>query len=214
MAHEIRNPLTVLKMLYHSLDLRFPEGDPRAKDARIIDEKIEQLNRIVEQILDFARTAEPQLAPVNLNQLIEELGLLVRHKLKHQNIQWAHKFEPDLPPVMGAATQLEQAFLNLILNAAEAMPGGGTLTITSRPLRLPRGSAQPTHVAVEFRDTGQGMSEEQRRRAFTSLLSTTKAKGTGLGLAIVARVVEAHRGTIKIRSRLGHGTTVSVILPL
>ena len=213
-AHEIRNPLTVLKMLYHSLDLKFPEGDPRVKDARIIDEKIGQLNRIVEQILDLARSTEPELAPVNLNQIIEELGLLVRHKLKHQNIQWVQEFAPDLPPVMGAATQLEQAFLNLMLNAAEAMPEGGTLTIKSRSVRLPRGSAQPTHVAVEFRDTGQGMSEEQRRRAFTSLLSTTKAKGTGLGLAIVARVVEAHRGRIKIRSRIGHGTTVSVILPL
>ena len=167
----------------------------------------------MEQILDFARTTEPQLAPVNLNQLIEELGLLVRHKLKHQGIQWTLKAGPDLPPVMGAATQLEQAFLNLILNAAEAMPEGGALTIRARPVRLPRASAQPTHVAVEFRDTGQGMSEEQRRRAFTSLLNTTKAKGTGLGLAIVARVVEAHRGTIKIRSRPGHGTTVNVILP-
>ena len=213
-AHEIRNPLTVLKMLYHSLDLRFPEGDPRTKDARIIDEKITQLNRIVEQILDFARTTEPPLAPVNLNQLIEELGLLVRHKLKHQNVLWALKPDPDLPQVMGAAAQLEQAFLNLILNAAEAMPEGGTLAIRSRPVRLPRASAQPTHVAVEFRDTGQGMSEEQRRRAFSSLLNTTKAHGTGLGLAIVARVVESHRGTIKIRSRPGHGTTVTVILPL
>jgi signal transduction histidine kinase len=213
-AHEIRNPLTVLKMLYHSLDLKFPEGDPRAKDARIIDEKIGQLNRIVEQILDLARSAEPELASVNLNELIEELGLLVRHKLKHQNIQWVQQFAPDLPPVMGAATQLDQAFLNLILNAVEAMPGGGVLTITSRSVRLPRGSAQPTHVVIKFRDTGQGMSEEQRRRAFTSLLSTAKAKGTGLGLAIVARVVEAHRGKITIRSRLGLGTTVSVILPL
>jgi signal transduction histidine kinase len=70
----------------------------------------------------------------------------------------------------------------------------------------------PAHVAVEFQDTGQGMSEEQRRRAFTSVLSTTKAKGTGLGLAIVARIVEAHRGKLKIRSRLGHGTTVTVFL--
>ena len=151
---------------------------------------------------------------MNLNRLIEELGLLVRHKLKHQNIQWARKTGADLPPVMGAATQLEQAFLNLILNAAEAMPGGGTLTITSRALRVPRSSAKPTHVALEFRDTGQGMTEEQRRRAFTSLLSTTKAKGTGLGLAIVARVVEEHRGKIKLRSRPGHGTAVTVILPL
>jgi signal transduction histidine kinase len=213
-AHEIRNPLTVLKMLYHSLDLKFPEGDPRAKDARIIDQKIGQLNNIVEHVLDLARTTEPEFAPVNLNQLIEELGLLVRHKLKHQNIQWAQKFEPDLPRVMGASTQLEQAFLNLILNAAEAMPGGGALTITSRLVRLPRASKQPTHVAVEFRDTGQGMSTEQRRRALTSVLSTTKAQGTGLGLAIVARVVELHHGMIKIRSRPGHGTAVSVILPL
>jgi len=213
-AHEIRNPLTVLKMLYHSLDLKFPEADPRAKDARIIDQKIGQLNSIVEHVLDLARTTEPQFAPVNLNPLIEELGLLVRHKLKHQNVQWTQQLEPGLPPVMGVATQLEQAFLNLILNAAEAMPGGGALTISSRSLRLPRASAQPTHVAVGFRDTGPGMTAEQRRRAFHSVLSTTKTKGTGLGLAIVARLVEAHQGRISIRSRLGHGTTVSVILPL
>ena len=213
-AHEIRNPLTVLKMLYHSLDLKFSEGDPRAKDARIIDEKIGQLNRIVERILDFAREREPEQAPVDLSRLIEELGLLVRHKLKHQNVQWVQQFEPALPPVPGAAMQLEQAFLNLVLNAAEAMPGGGALTITARSVRLPRGSAQPMHVAVEFRDTGSGMSQEQRRGAFNSVLRTTKAGGTGLGLAIVARVVEAHRGRLKIRSRPGHGTTVTVVLPL
>ena len=151
---------------------------------------------------------------MNLNQLIEELGLLVRHKLGHQNIAWAHESTPALPPVMGASAQLAQAFLNLILNAAEAMPQGGTLTIASRPVRLPRSSPAPTHVAVEFQDTGQGMSAEQRRRAFSSLLSTTKAKGTGLGLAIVARIVEAHRGRLKVQSRPSQGTTVRVMLPL
>jgi signal transduction histidine kinase len=212
-AHEIRNPLTVLMMLYHSLDLKFPTGDPRAKDARIIDEKMGQLNKIVERILDFARTSEPPLALVSLNELIEELGLLVRHKLKNQNIRLTRVLEPDLPAVMGAATQLEQAFLNLILNAAEAMPEGGDLTIKSRRVRSQRGGAGPMHVAVEFTDTGQGMSEEQRRRAFTSVFRTTKAKGTGLGLAIVARIVEAHHGKIKIRSRAGQGTTVTVFLP-
>jgi signal transduction histidine kinase len=213
-AHEIRNPLTVLKMLYHSLDLKFPAADPRAKDARIIDEKISQLNRIVDQVLDFARTAEPAFVPVDLGRLIEELGLLVRHKLKHQNIQWTQRFEPNLPPVIGAAPQLEQVFLNLILNAAEAMPAGGTLTTTARSVRLPAGSEEPTHVVVEFRDTGPGMSEEQRRRAFSSVLSTTKPNGTGLGLAIVGRIVEAHRGRLKIRSRPGQGTTVGVVLPI
>ena len=213
-AHEIRNPLTVMKMLYHSLDLKFPEGDPRAKDASIIDQKISQLNKIVEQILDFARTTEPQFSKVNLNELIEELGLLVRHKLKHQNVQWIHKLQPNLPAVMGESGQLEQAFLNLILNAAEAMPEGGTLAITSREVRLPRSSATPTHVAVEFTDTGPGLSEEVRQRAFTSVLTSRKARGTGLGLAIVGRVVETHRGRIKIKSGKSRGTTIRVLLPI
>ena len=213
-AHEIRNPLTVMKMLYHSLDLKFPAGDPRAKDAGIIGQKIDHLNKIVEQILDFARTTEPQFAPVNLNEIIDELCLLVRHKLKHQNVRLVRNLETNLSSVMGEAGQLEQAFLNLILNAAEAMSEGGSLTITSRSLSLPRRAARPTHVAVDFADTGQGMSSEQRRRAFSSVLSTTKAKGTGLGLAIVARVVETHRGQVKIKSRLGEGTTVRVVLPL
>ena len=210
-AHEIRNPLTVMKMLYHSLDLSFPERDPRAKDAQILGEKIEHLNKIVEQILAFAKTTEPNFSAVNLNGLVEELGLLVRHKLRNQNIRFTQKLDAGLPTVMADATQLEQAFLNLILNAAEAMPDGGELTITSRQLA---GEAGAARVAVEFKDTGQGMSEEQRRRAFSSVLSSTKPKGTGLGMAIVARVVETHRGEIKIRSRPGHGSTISVILPV
>ena len=213
-AHEIRNPLTVMKMLYHSLNLQFPAGDPRTRDARIMGEKMEHLNKIVEQILDFARTSEPKLAPANLNQLIDELGLLTRHKLRNQGIQLVRELAPDLPPVLADATQLEQAFLNLTLNAVEAMPGGGQLTIRSRALRLPRQSRQPTHVVVEFSDTGHGMTEDQCQRAFTSLLSTTKTKGTGLGLAIVNKVVETHHGTIKVKSRVGRGTTISIVLPV
>ena len=213
-AHEIRNPLTVMKMLYHSLDLKFADGDPRTKDARIIGEKIEHLNKIVEQILNFARTTEPRLAPVDLNAVLDELGLLVRHKLKNHNIQTVRKLQPDLPHVMGDAGQLEQAFLNVILNAAEAMPNGGTLTLRTRSVSLPRGRPAPSHVAVEFTDTGPGMSAEQRRRAFASVLNTTKTKGTGLGLAIVARVVETHRGKVKLKTRPGHGMTVTVILPV
>ena len=212
-AHEIRNPLTVVKLLYHSLDLKFPDSDPRAKDARLIQAKIEHLNRIVERILAFARTTEPRLAPVNLNELIDELGLLVRHKLANQNIGLVRELAADLPLVMGDAPQLEQAFLNLILNAAEAMPDGGTLVIRSRAIRLPRASEKPTHVSVEVKDTGKGMSEELQKRAFTAVLSTTKAKGTGLGLAIVGRIVETHRGNIRIKSRLQHGTSIILTLP-
>ena len=213
-AHEIRNPLTVIKMLYHSLDLKFPAGDPRNKDAQIIRDKMELLNKIVEQILDFARTSEPKLAPVNLNRLIEELGLLVRHKLKNQKVQWVTELAPDLPLILGDATQLEQVFLNLLLNAAESMPGGGRLTITTRSLRTDRTSADVAGmVSIEIKDTGAGMTEEQQRRAFTSLLHTTKRTGTGLGLAIVQRIVEAHRGKLSLSSEVGKGTKIGVALP-
>jgi signal transduction histidine kinase len=212
-AHEIRNPLTVMKLLYHSLDLKFSDGDPRAKDARVIESKIEHLNKIVEQILDFARTTEPKFAPVNLNELVDELGLLVRHKLANQNVRLIRDLQTNLPPVMGDAPQLEQAFLNLILNAAEAMPDGGTLTIKSREIGIPRTSLHSTHVTVEFKDTGKGMSEEMQRRAFTAVLNTTKAKGTGLGLAIVGRIIETHHGTVRMKSRTGHGTAIRITLP-
>ncbi len=212
-AHEIRNPLTVMKMLYHSLDLRFPDSDPRAEDARLMGEKIELLNRIVERILDFARTTEPQLVPVNLNAVIEELCLLVRHKLSNQGVHLHRELQEDLPNVLGDAMQLEQSFLNLILNASEAMPTGGSLTVSTR---FVRGAAkhQPDCVIVEFQDTGAGMSEEQCSRAFRSVLNTTKPKGTGLGLAIVARTIETHGGELDIQSRLGHGTTISIQFPL
>jgi len=213
-AHEIRNPLTVMKLLYHSLQLKFPENDPRTKDARLIDAKIEHLNKIVEQILDFARTTEPKFAPVNLNELIDELGLLVRHKLANQNVKLIYQLQPDLPVIMGDAPQLEQAFLNLILNAAEAMPNGGTLTIRSKVVHWPRSAEKSTHLSVEFKDSGHGMSKELQRQAFTKMLATTKSTGTGLGLAIVGRIIETHHGEIEVKSSIGRGTTIRILLAL
>ncbi len=213
-AHEIRNPLTVMKMLHHSLALDFPADDPRRTDVRIMGEKMDHLNRIVDQVLDFARSGDPQRIPVDVNQLLDDLGLLTRHKLRSQDVQLVRKLAPDLPPIVGDPTQIEQAFLNLTLNAVEAMPDGGRLTIRSRALRQDRRSGQVTHVLVRFRDTGVGMTDEQRRRAFTSLLATTKAKGTGLGLAIVARVVEQHQGKVRVWSSLGKGATISIVLPV
>lgn len=206
-AHEIRNPLTVMKLLYHSLDLKFPEGDPRAKDARVIDAKIEHLNRIVEQVLDFARTTEPQFAPVSLNALLDELNLLVRHKLANQTVKLVRKLQPELPPVLGDAPQLEQAFLNLILNAVEAMPKGGTLTLATQLVAH-------NLVEVMVRDTGAGMTREQQQQAFRAKLTSTKAKGNGLGMAIVGRIIETHHGQIRVSSRMGRGTSIYLSLPV
>jgi len=212
-AHEIRNPLTVMKMLYHSLDLKFEESDPRATDTRIISDKIDLLNKIVEQVLALSRTAEPQLAPVDLNRLVEELNLLMRHKLKNANVTPVRDLQPNLPLVAGDATQLEQIFLNLSLNAVEAMPDGGTLTIQTRA--VDRGESDGgACVEILFRDTGRGMSAEEQRGAFKSLLKTTKRKGTGLGLAIVGRIVETHRGTITVESAPDRGTVIVIRLPV
>ncbi len=210
-AHEIRNPLTVMKLLYHSLNLKFAPTDPRSKDSQIIESKIEHLNKIVEQILDFARTTEPKLAPVNLNDLVEELGLLVRHKLANQGIKFIRDLQSNLPMVLGDAPQLEQAFLNLILNAAESMPNGGSLTIKSRSIKNQDNTEQ---IILEFKDTGEGMTQEQRNRAFKAVLATTKVKGSGLGLAIVGRIIETHQGQINILSRIGRGTTMRIKLPV
>jgi signal transduction histidine kinase len=203
-----------MKMLYHSLSLEFAPGDPRVQDDIILREKMDHLNKIVEQILDFARGTEPKLGPVNLNQVLNDLALLIRHKLRNQGIHFVRRLAPDLPDIMADGTQLAQAFLNLTLNAVEAMPQGGTFTISTRAVTLPRRSPKPTHVLIEFHDTGQGMTEEQRRRRHSSLLNSTKEKGTGLGLAIVNRVVETHRGRIRILSRPGKGTAITLTLPV
>ena len=199
-AHEIRNPLTVMKMLYHSLELDFDEGDPRAEDARVLDEKMNHLDQIVDNIVKFARNAEPQMGPVDIPSLLDDLSLLTRHKLQHQQITLMREDAPDLPPVKGDATQLSQAFLNLILNAAEAMQHGGKLQIAT--------TAVEQGVTVTFTDSGPGMTEEQREYAFTGMLSSTKDKGGGLGLAIVAKVAEAHGGCVEVESAPGEGTRI------
>lgn len=204
-AHEIRNPLTVMKLLYHSMDLHFPAGDPRAEDARVMGEKMAQMERIMERIVGLARNAEPRFAPVNLRRLLDDLMLLTRHKLQQHRVTLVRHDDADLPPAHGDATQLAQATLNLILNAIEAMPGGGTLTLTARRAE--------EHVAIAVADTGHGLSAEQQQRAFSGILSSAKEGGTGLGLAIVRRVAENHNGQLLIQSAPGAGTTMTIRIP-
>ncbi len=210
-AHEIRNPLTVLKMLHHSLGLEFPANDPRAEDVRIMGEKMDHLNTIVEQVLTFARNAEPQLEPTDINKLIDDLRILVRRKTAQQNVELDTCLAKDLPMVKADGSQLSQVFLNLTLNALEAMPKGGNLTIETRVIHLYKSSGGPTHVRIEFSDNGCGMDTESRKRAFTSLLNTGKPGGTGLGLAIVGRIIESHSGRIKIKPT-DTGTTFSILM--
>ena len=205
-AHEIRNPLTVMKMLFHSLDLQFAGTDPRARDAEVVAEKMEHLNKIVDQLLSYARSTEPRLEPVALNRVVDDVLLLTRRKLQQQRVEIQTELANNLPELRADRGQLEQVCLNLILNAAEAMPDGGTLTIATR--------RHMASIVLTFTDTGVGMTPEQQARLFEPFL-TTKARGTGLGLAIVHKIiVEAHRGQIDVTSASGKGTTFRLELPV
>lgn len=201
-AHEIRNPLTVMKMLFHSLDLRFPASDPRAQDVRVLAEKIDQLEQIVLRLLDYARSSEPRFGPVDLNAVVEDLLLLCRTKLAQAGVEVRRELTRELPTVKADRGQLEQLALNLILNAVQAMPSGGTLTLQT--------AAEPEgRVRLTVRDTGVGLTAEQRAQLFTPFL-TSKPAGTGLGLAIVHKIVEAHGAEIEVESEPGRGTAVHV----
>jgi signal transduction histidine kinase len=205
-AHEIRNPLTVIKMLFLSLDLKFPADDPRARDVEVMSGKMEQLNRIVDRVLRFARSAEPTFERVDINDLLADVLLLARHALTHQNVTLTTDFARNLPRLRADRAQIEQVCLNLILNAAAAMPGGGTLSVST--------SFRPSSfILLTFQDTGVGISPETRKNLFAPFL-TTKARGTGLGLAIVHKIVEAHGGTIEVESAPKKGTTFRIILPV
>jgi signal transduction histidine kinase len=213
-AHEIRNPLTVMKMIYHALNLDFPKDDPRSTDARVLGEKMDHLNRIVERILTFARQSDPQWETIDVNPLLDDLALLTRHKLKKHGIDLRREWDEGVPPIEADATNLEQAFLNLTLNAIEAMPEGGSLTIRTALCKDSSGDLSGDHVIIEFEDTGEGMTEQSMAKAFSSVLDSQKSSGTGLGLAIVSRIVEAHSGEIKLKSSRGKGTTFTVVLPV
>jgi signal transduction histidine kinase len=204
-AHEIRNPLTVMKMLFHSLDLKFPADDPRNRDAEVMATKMDHLNKIVDQLLGFARSTEPTFKTVDLNELLDDVLLLVRHRLTQQNVTLKKQFAANLPAVRADRGQIEQASLNLVLNAADAMPRGGTLTVATVV-------QAPSSVVISFNDTGVGMSPGQRDQLFQPFL-TTKARGTGLGLALVQKIVEAHHGHIEVQSALKKGTTFRILLP-
>ena len=208
-AHEIRNPLTVLKLLHGGMGLDFPEGDPRRTDVRVIGEKLDQLEAIVTRVLNFAKAPSSLHARHQMAEIVEDTLVLVRLKLAQSNIHV--NFEPPTQPVVvdGHKGQLQQVLLNLMINSMQAMPEGGEITIALSPdLREGGGSA-----VLEVADTGTGIPDALQERIFDSFL-TGRPDGTGLGLAIAKRVLLGHNGDIQLVASSHQGTTVRVTLPL
>ena len=206
-AHEINNPLTGV-LTNSSLMLEdLPFDDPRREELQTIVDETLRCRKIVKGLLDFARQTRPQKVALLLNQVVEDVLALVRNQAAFRSIAITSELDPTLPPVMADGDQLRQVVLNVILNAADAMPNGGQVWIASR--LDPAGQS----VELSITDTGVGIPAEIRDRLFEPFF-TTKKTGTGLGLSIAYGIVEQHRGTIRVDSVPGRGTTFVVVLPL
>ncbi len=217
-AHEIRNPLTSIKILVHSLINKLgPET--RKEDILVIENEIERMNRIIKRFLDFARPAEPTFSSPDINRVLEDTLPLVSHELKEGKIHLCRHFFPALPEVLADREQLRQAFLNLILNAIQSMPNGGSLTIATRLSvvgnRLSAKTENRTAKTVEisFTDTGCGIPAGEVNDIFDPFF-TTREEGVGLGLSITHRIIDNHQGSIKVESREGKGTTFTIVIPV
>jgi signal transduction histidine kinase len=208
-AHEIRNPLTVLKLLHGGMGLDFTEGDPRRTDMRVISEKLDQLESIVTRVLNFAKAPSSLHSRHQVAEIVSDTLILVRLKLAQSNIRVS--FEAPQQPIVveGHKGQLQQVLLNLIINSMQAMPEGGEVSI-----RLASDGRDGGGVAiVDVTDTGSGIPDVIRERIFDSFLSG-RPDGTGLGLAIAKRVLQGHNGDIELVSSSPSGTTLRIMIPL
>jgi signal transduction histidine kinase len=207
-AHEIKNPLTGIAAAITILNDDFPEGDQRREIGNEVLEQVKRLDKTVNDLLYFGKPSEPEPTLVDLNVVVKKTLLFASQHRGGKNINkeiWLHD---GLPLVKVDPKQIQQIFLNLILNAVQAMPDGGTLTIRSR---VNEEGGSPL-VTVSFADTGTGIPKQALAKIFTPFF-TTKAQGTGLGLAICQKLVGQHGGRIRVTSEEGKGTVFTVEIP-
>jgi two-component system sensor histidine kinase HydH len=208
-AHEVRNPLSSLKGFAQLLRSRFRPGSDEERYADIMIEEVERLDRVVQELLDFAKPVTPDRKPSSLNAIVEEALGLVVDDAGYRRVSIERRLGEGLPRVLVDPFQIRQALLNIFLNAVEAMPDGGTLTVETAASSYP---GKPQSVTVSVADTGHGMTKDEIERLFEPFY-TTKPRGTGLGLTIVARLIEQNGGHITVTSERGGGSTFTVRLP-
>jgi signal transduction histidine kinase len=208
-AHEINNPLAGI-LIYAELLARELEQYPSLREnIEVVINQTMRCQQIVNRLLDFSRHSLGKKRLFDPNEVIRNCVALVRHQAFFQNIKIHQELDPRLPQVIGDPGQIQQVFTNLLLNAADAMNGSGTITVSSHPTRGVEG------VELQFTDTGCGIPPEVRDKIFDPFFTTKPpGKGTGLGLSIVYGVIQRHGGTIKADSFPGCGTTFTVTLPL
>jgi signal transduction histidine kinase/putative methionine-R-sulfoxide reductase with GAF domain len=205
-AHEIRNPLTSINILIHSLREKTSDKTPYAEDLRVIAEEIHRINEIVDQFLRFAKPAPPLFGKAEVIPIFEETLQLLRPQIERQGISVQKNFQ-SLPPIPIDSEQMKQTILNLLLNAIQAMPEGGQLEL---------GGEAPGNdqwIRLTIRDTGIGIPPEDMNKLFNPFFSTKEA-GIGLGLSIAHRIIDQHHGRIEVESSFGKGTLFTIWLPV
>ena len=205
-AHEVNTPLAVISNYIQMLAKQMPAGDPRHGIIEKIVKQTFRASEIVNNLLNFSRTGPSELADVDVNRVVEETLSLVAHPLKTSQIQVVKQLSNGLPPVRGSANKLQQVFLNLFLNARDAMPLGGMLEV--------RTAAHNGAVEIEVVDTGNGISREHIHKIFDPFFTTKPGgRGTGLGLSVSYGIIKEHAGKIDVRSTPGRGTSFHVEFP-
>jgi len=213
-AHEINNPLEAVQNSLYLLSRTVPEGAPERSFLDIATRETQRMSRILRQMLGFYRPTT-SMGPTDINALVMEAETLIAKRLRENSVRIEKELLPTLPLIRASADQLKQVLLNLFLNATEAMPKGGRLIVATQTGGGGELDAYSADVVrIDVRDTGTGISEEAVSRIFEPFFSTKMEKGTGLGLWVSHGIVQAHGGTLKVRSRSGQGTTFTITLPI
>lgn len=216
-AHELNNPLTAVlgfaQVIYEKLKHHTPNGWSEAEHARLMQalenmmQGVYRARDIISTLLRFARTSDPShRCLVDINQVLRDTFVFTEHALLRHGLVLNRQLAPELPPVWGNPSRLQQVFTNLLINAQQATPSGGVITVSTAPSEDPKG------VWVHVADSGKGIPEEELERIFEPFY-TRKEEGTGLGLSITRQIVLEHNGTIQVKSEVGQGSCFSVFLP-
>jgi len=220
MAHEIKNPLVTIKTFTQLLPERYEDSDFRETFSSLIGQEVKRIDSIVNQLLKFSRPATPKLEPTHLHEVLDNSLKLVSQQLRQKNIQLNKTYRTDQDLVNADADQLNQAFINFLLNAIEAMDGAGQITVTAEEsignTHLEdrwEENQENDHIRVCIQDTGKGIEESAVSHIFDPFF-TTKSHGTGLGLSVAHGIIQDHGGSIDVESEVFKGTTFYLYFPL
>ncbi len=209
-AHEINSPLTGIVTFGHLLQKRFQPGTQEREDIDVIIDQANRCSIIIKGLLGFARASSVEKASININDVLKSTLNIIRNKADFFNIKLVANFEDPLPSVKADPSQLQQVFLNMIMNAADAIEEKGTITINTKTIT----DDGLQFIKIEFADTGSGISEENLKKLFEPFFTTKPVgKGTGLGLAVSHGIIQEHGGRIIVKSKLGEGTSIFTYLP-